>query len=156
MIDAEGRRYTVEQRGHMNTTPHDTVLKMLERRSLRLRKKGDVDIDVAHNWAVDETGTVAVNNVCLQEIEQQERIDMVGVSDDVLRVHGVMPGSKQEGVTRFLYENVNSIPHRMGGNDKLEKLKDIIHEWRADLVGLVEHRQNLKHKQNIHGWNQLF
>ena len=35
-------------------------------------------------------------------------------------------------------------------------MKDLIQEWGADLVGVVEHRQNLKNKQNIHGWNQLF
>jgi hypothetical protein len=112
--------------------------------------------NATHNWQVDETGTIEVNTINLQEIEQQEKLDMVGVSDDVLSVHGVMPGRKQEGVTRLLYENFNSLPNRTGGNDKLEKAKDLIHEWEADLVGIVEHRQNLKHKNNVHGWNQLF
>ena len=115
MIDAEGRRYTVEQEGHLNTTTHDTVLKLLERRSLRLRKRDNLEISASHNWAVDETGTIEVNTLNLYEIEQQERLDMVGVSDDVLRVHGVMPGRKQEGVTRLMYENCNSLPNRMGG-----------------------------------------
>ena len=140
----------------MNTTTHDTVLKLLERRSLRLRKQGELDLDATHNWAVDKTGTIEANTICLQEEENKARLDMIGVSDDVLRVHGVMPGRKQDGVTRLLYENVNSLPNRRGGNDKLEKMKDLIHEWGADLVGVVEHRQNLKNKQNINGWNQLF
>ena len=35
-------------------------------------------------------------------------------------------------------------------------MKDSIHEWGADIVGIVEHRQNLHHKSNIYGWNQLF
>ena len=26
----------------------------------------------------------------------------------------------------------------------------------ADIVGIVEHRQNLHHKSNTNGWNQLF
>ena len=65
---------------------------------------------------------------------------MIGVSDDVLRVHGIMPGRKQDGVKRLLYENVNSLPNGMGGNDKLDKMKDLIHEWEADFVGMVEHR----------------
>ena len=60
MIDAEGRRYTVEQEGHLNTTTHDTVLKLLERRSLRLRKRDNLEISASHNWAVDETGTIEV------------------------------------------------------------------------------------------------
>ena len=38
MIDTEGRKHAVEQVGHINTTTHDTVLKVLERRSLRLHK----------------------------------------------------------------------------------------------------------------------
>jgi hypothetical protein len=82
---------------------------------------------------------------------------MIGVSNDVLRVHGVMPDRKQEGVTRLMYENCNSLPNQMGGNYKLEKMKDLTHEWDVDLVGIVEHRQNMmKHKQNVNGWNQLF
>ena len=64
-----------------------------------------------------------MNAICLQEVEQQERLDMIGVSDDVLQVHGVMPGRKQEGIATLLYENVNSLPNQMGGNNKLRKDK---------------------------------
>jgi len=81
---------------------------------------------------------------------------MSGVSDNVLRVHGVMPGMKKEGITRLLYENCNSLSNRICGNNKLNKVKDLIHEWGADIIGIVEHRQNLHHKSNINGWNQLF
>jgi hypothetical protein len=35
-------------------------------------------------------------------------------------------------------------------------MKDLIHKWSANIVGLVEHRQNLHHKANTNGWNQLF
>ena len=35
-------------------------------------------------------------------------------------------------------------------------MKDLIHEWSADIVGLVEHRQNLHHNNNKNGWSQLF
>jgi hypothetical protein len=35
-------------------------------------------------------------------------------------------------------------------------MKDLIHEWEADILGLVEHWQNLHHKLNCNGWNQLF
>jgi len=156
MINAEGRRFTVEQDGHLNTTTHETVLKLLERRSLRLRKQENVMEDSMHNWSVDETGTIEINKLNLYEIEKQEKLDMIGVSDEVLRVHGVMPGRKQDRVTRLIYENCNSLPNRLGGNHKLEKMKDLIHEWEADLVGIVEHRQNMKHKQNVNGWNKLF
>ena len=55
-----------------------------------------------------------------------------------------------------MYENVNSLPNRFGGNRKLDKMKALIQEWGADVVGMVEHRQNLKHNQNGNGWNKLF
>ena len=80
---------------------------------------------------------------------------MSGVSDDVLKVHGVMTGIKKEGITRLLYENCNSLSNRICGNNKLEKMKDLIHEWDADIVKLVKHRQNLHHKSNTYRWNQL-
>ena len=111
MIDAEGRKYEIEQVGHLNTITHNTVLKLVEPRSLRLCKQGELDVDATHNWSVDETGTIEVNTICLQEIEQQERLDMIGFSNDVLQVHGIMPGRKQEGVTKLLDENFNSLPN---------------------------------------------
>ena len=62
---------------------------------------------------------------------------MSGVSDKVLQVNGVMPGTKKEGITRLLYENCNSLSNRICGNSKLKKMKDLIHDWGADIVGLV-------------------
>jgi len=55
-----------------------------------------------------------------------------------------------------MYENVNSLSNHLIGNSKLEKAKELIHKWEADIVGMVEHRQNLKHKRNGNGWNKLF
>jgi hypothetical protein len=56
-----------------------------------------------------------------EEIQQQEQIDIRGVSDDVLQVHGVPPGHKEEGITRLIYENANGISNRLCGDDKLDK-----------------------------------
>ncbi len=56
----------------------------------------------------------------------------------------------------MLYENANGIPNRLGGNKKLDKAKDLINELGADVVAYNEHRQNLRHKDNRNGWNQLF
>ena len=81
---------------------------------------------------------------------------MAGVSDEILQVHGVMPGKKADGVVRLMYKNVNSLSNRQWGNNKLEEAKDLIHKWGADIVGMVEHQQNLKHKNNSNGWNKLF
>lgn len=43
--------------------------------------------------------------------------------------------------------------NQISGNQKLEKAKELIHEWEADIVGMVEHRQNLKHKRIMGGIN---
>ena len=64
---------------------------------------------------------------------------MTGVSDEVLRVHGMMPGRKQDRVLGLMYENVNSFSNYLIGNSKLDKAKELIHEWEADIVGMVEH-----------------
>ena len=55
---------------------------------------------------MDETGTVDTNVNQLGDIQQQEKLDMSGVSDDVLKVHGVMPGTKKEGITRRFYMKI--------------------------------------------------
>ena len=52
--------------------------------------------------------------------------------------------------------NANGIHNRMGGNAKLEKSKDFINELGADIVAYNEHCQNLRHRDNRNGWNQLF
>ncbi len=157
MISRDGRKFCTEQTGHLNITRHDTILQLLERRAERLRNGNKDELtNERHNWLVDETGTIDTSSIDLREAEQQEKLDMTGVLDEILRVHGVMPGRKPDGVIRLMYENVNSLPNRMGGNRKLDKMKDLIHEWGADIVGMVEHRQNLKHKQNGNGWSKLF
>ena len=103
----------------MNVTKHQTVLQILERRALILRKNSNITTNGNHNWSVDETGTVDINVNQLGDIQRQEKLDMSGVSDNVLRVHGVMPGMKKEGITRLLYENCNSLSNRICGNNKL-------------------------------------
>jgi len=130
MISRDGRKYSTEQAGHLNTTRHDTVLQLLERRAERLRNGNkEVLFNERHNWLVDETGTIDTSPMELREAVQQEKLDMTGVSDKILKVHGVMPGRKPDGVIRLMYENVNSLPNRLGGNRKLDKMKDLIHEW---------------------------
>ena len=71
-------------------------------------------------------------------------------------MHGVLPGNKEEGITRLLYENTNGIHNRLGGNEKLNKAKDLINELGADVMAYNEHRQNLRHKENRNCRSQLF
>ena len=78
------------------------------------------------------------------------------IAEELLRVHGIAPGKKPEGITRIIYENVNGLNTRISGNEKVEKAKDVIDELEADVVCYNEHRINIKHKQNHNGFNQLF
>ena len=80
----------------------------------------------------------------------------MNISEELLRVHGIAPGKKPEGITRIIYENVNGLNTRISGNEKVEKAKDVIDELEADVVFYNKHRINIKHKQNRNGFNQLF
>ncbi len=64
----------------------------------------------------------------------------------------MLPGRKEEGITRLLYENANRLSNRMCGNRKLDKCRDLIDELGEDIVAINEHRQNVKHKDNCNGW----
>jgi hypothetical protein len=65
-------------------------------------------------WALDKTGTVDASYLCpsnentkqIAIIKQQERnrVLELGVPEEVLRIHGVAPLSKAEGVIRLIYE----------------------------------------------------
>ena len=90
------------------------------------------------------------------EVRQREMLEASGVSDEVLEVHGVAPGTKADGVFRMIYENCNGLSNKISGNDKLEKAKEIIDELEVDVVCYNEHRQNLMHKDNRNGFSQLF
>jgi hypothetical protein len=137
-----------------------TVLKALEHRATRYRVKGKLsEVKVrSHCWGLDDTGTINTTHLrrSQEEIQQQDQIGIQAMSDEVLQVHGVLPGHKEEGITQLLYKNANGIPNRLCGNKKLDKAKDLIDKLGADVVAYNKHRQNLRHKDNRNGWNQLF
>ena len=185
LIDAAGNRQHVQKKGRMGITRHTKVMSALEKRALRYRRKGhdkqDQD-EALYNAAVDETGTVSTQgltdsdedsvstkgesaageytNVGGSTVEIEASIkeisEIQGVADELLTVHGVAPGPKPEGVTRMIYENLDGINTRICGNEKLEKEKEIIDELEADLVGIVEHKINVAHKDNVNGLGQMF
>ena len=78
------------------------------------------------------------------------------ISEELLRVHGIAPGKKPEGVTGIIYENANSFNKRISGNKKVEKAKEVIDKLKADMVCYNENRVNIKYKENYNGLNQLF
>ena len=79
-----------------------------------------------------------------------------GVSDVVLKVHGVSPRKKGEGVTRVIHKNPNGFNSQINRNEKLEKAKNIIDELEADVVEYSENRLNCEHKNNINRFSYMF
>ena len=47
--------------------------------------------------------------------------EIKGVADEVLKVHGIAPGNKGEGVTRGIYENPNGFNLKITRNEKTRK-----------------------------------
>ena len=152
---------------------HSRVLSALERRALRYRRKGQLDADEAlYNEAIDETGTVATASFTDSDEELEgessgatfitatatalEEEGIRGISHDLLNVHGVAPGAKPEGVSRFIYENIDGINTRISENEKLAKGKEVIDELEADVAAFTEPRINCAHKDNVNGLSQMF
>jgi hypothetical protein len=76
---------------------------------------------------------------------------------ELMEVLGMAPGEKVDGTVRLLYENVNGLQARVGGNIKLDKIKTIIKDLSAEIFAFNEHRNILKHRENwCHGINHLF
>ena len=68
--------------------------------------------EVLYQEALDETGTVSIDSltesdtdsVTLREntVEWEEE-GTVDITEELLRVHGISPGNKLDGVTRIIY-----------------------------------------------------
>jgi hypothetical protein len=162
LIDRWGNERTIQQIGKMDRTKHAKVLSILEKRALRYRNTPvNDDRETMRSDSIDETGTVETEGLTDDDSAasalsdfgltpmQKEFLEAAGVTDELLRVHGIAPGSKQEGVVRLIYENLNGLNSRMTDNEKLEKAREIIDDLEADIVCYNEHRLNLRHKQNI-------
>ncbi len=158
MVDINGACSTISQAGHLNTITHMSILLALEHQANQFRKKRNLIESEArsHSWILDKMGTINTGLLDHGEILQQELIDIRGVLEEVLEVHGVLPGCKEEGIPWLLYKNVNGLSNRMCGNRNLDKCRDLFDKLGADIVAINEHRQNVKHKDNCNGWNQLF
>ena len=149
LLDAHGSKRVIGKQGKMDLIKHNNILSALEMRALRYHNKSQNKIDmdkVLYNEAIDETGTVATENLSDSDadsygdaqIEMQASMleieEISGVADKILEVHGVASGKKAEGVSRLIYENVDELNNRIPNNDKLEKAKEIIDDPEADLV----------------------
>jgi hypothetical protein len=89
----------------MSITKHHTVLSALENQALRYRRKGKKQV----NWdevlcqnALDETGTVSTEGLSEARsfdstiaTEFTERLEIEGVTEEILSVHGMTPRKNQ-------------------------------------------------------------
>ena len=70
---------------------------------------------VLYENALDETGTVSTAGLSDSDAEDRntitteytERVEINGVSNELLKVHGVSPGKKPDGVRRLICEHPN-------------------------------------------------
>ncbi len=54
--------------------------------------------------------------VAIDELQKKVRVKELGISDKVLKVHGVAPTSKGEGIIHLIYENANGFSNRLSNN----------------------------------------
>ena len=169
LIDEQGIHSQNVIDGRMNITSHQAVLSALEARASRSSIGGRLSTldDRLLSSALDETGTVEIiwnefdvrserERIALIEQQEINKVKELGLSEEVQKIHGKAPQKKGEGVIRLIYENVNGINNRLSNNDKLEKAREIHDELEVDIVAYNEHRLNMKHKDNVNGFNQLF
>ena len=104
--------------------------------------------EVLYQEAFDETCTVPIDSLTQfykdsitsrGETEKQKEEVTVDIAEELLRVHGISPEKKTEGVTRIIYENANSFNTIISGNKTAEKAKEVIEELEADVVYYNEH-----------------
>ena len=151
----------------MNRTKHSRVLSVLEERAARFRERREYGSRSKSGDKLDETGTVDTSGLSdddsIEEDSEDPRsslekeiLEVRQVDEELLQVHGVAPGSKQDGVCRLVCENLNGLNLRLSQNEKLEKAKQINHDLSVDIACYNEHRLNLMHKDNRSGFSQLF
>ncbi len=110
---------------------------------------------------MDETGTVELRRDTVVEDERSRRMreewqEVRNVLEDILKVHGVAPGSKAEGVTQLLYENANGIQCKWSNNWKVEEARKLHNKLEADIVAYNKHRVNMNHESNSIGLSKFF
>jgi hypothetical protein len=162
MVDGLGNTFRRKVFGRM-ATEHNKILSILERRARCFRLELQLlQEQEAIEPSIDETGTLSSFKADQRERERKsqarlmEEMAVKDLKDEVLEIHGMVPGKKTEGVIRLLYENSNRFNGRYSNNTKVKKAKELHNKMEADIVAYNEHKLNLKHKLNKIGFNQLF
>jgi hypothetical protein len=156
------------QEGRLNEISHQSILRALDHRArqFKCKEKFRCANDNLISWPLDETGTIDSSlllnrtemdeRMALVELQKKVRVDELGISEEVLKVHGVAPATKGEGIIRLIYENTNGFSNRLSNNKKINKAKEIHNELNVDIAAYCAYRLNMRNKHNINGFNQLF
>jgi hypothetical protein len=94
--------------------------------------------------------------VALVELQEKVRVEELGISEEVLKVHGVAPATKGEGIIHLIYEIANGFSNRLSDNEKIDKAKEIHNKLNVDIAAYCDHWLNMRNKHSINGFNQLF
>ena len=160
-------------------TEHTTIMEYLRRRALRFRKSGrlegddleavlkeleadDATAETSSPSDSDSESSAVEEEAELSESEIEELISeeaecvQQAIRKGLLQFHGTPPNAKKDGMFRLAGENGNGFNNVIKGNEKLEKAVELRKELDADGLLYVEHRLNLKHKENKNSFKQMF
>ena len=114
-LDRYGRERTARREGHMNTTPHHSIVE-----ALGLQFQGRHNRELT-NTALRQDGLQTEEGEGREQLREDDRREaeqaqreeqeavLQQVGEGVLCTHGEEPGPKKEGIIRLIYENVNGI-----------------------------------------------
>ena len=110
---------------------------------------------------MNEMGAVEMGRDMRDKEERGRRMreewqEVRNVLEDILKVHGVAPGLKAEGITRLIYKNANGIKCKWSNNWKVEKAREPHNDLEVDIVAYNEHQLKKKQKSNSIGFSKLF
>ena len=163
-VDTFGDISSTVRPGRMEPIAHNAIMHALEVRSRgnyrSINSNGNPN-------TIDDTGTVDMTNVLniideknkkAATEQQQERTSIreLGIADQTLQIHGARPMRKAEVIIRLIYENANGINNGLSDNEKVEKAKRLHNNLEVDIAAYNKHRLNMRHNDNVNGFNQLF
>jgi hypothetical protein len=110
LVDEHGNVSCEVQEGRLNEISHQSIFRALEHWASQYKCKDKISSvdDNLVSWALDETGTIdptllSTNStemnerVVLVELQEKVRVEELGISDEVLKVHGTAPATKGKG-----------------------------------------------------------
>ena len=155
IINSTGESELIRKWGTFALTSHNNIINQLQLRhpkfqQLKQSAAGVTDNQPACPSCHDSPESLDASHAC-----EQAEVD-AAIRSDLLQVHGAPPNTKQHGITWLCYENYNSISPTMSNNAKVEKHIKLHNDLDLDIVAGTEHHQNLWHKDNKHGFKQLF